>query len=122
QEIPEGVLVTVPDPLPARTTATANHWAIVNVSAFEVPPPCEEFSTVTWAAPATARSLAKIVAFNSVSLANVVGRLAPFHWTTELASKLPPLTISGTPAAPAAAAVGVSALSEGTGCGAAGAS
>ena len=47
QVIPDGVLVTVPEPLPALTTASANPDAIVKVEAFEVPPPGAGLTTVT---------------------------------------------------------------------------
>src|SRR5437867_3264110 len=47
QLIPDGVLVTVPAPLPARTTATENPDAIVNVRGFDVPPPGAGLTTVT---------------------------------------------------------------------------
>ena len=48
QSIPLGLLVTVPDPVPARLTVRG--WVLpltVNVAAFEVPPPGEGLVTVT---------------------------------------------------------------------------
>src|SRR5436309_14475011 len=47
QLIPDGVLVPVPAPPPALTTATENPDAIVNVRGFDVPPPGAGLTTVT---------------------------------------------------------------------------
>src|SRR5207249_10215944 len=47
QLIRDGVLVTVPAPLPARTTATENPAAIVNARGFAVPPPGAALRTGT---------------------------------------------------------------------------
>src|SRR5204862_303049 len=77
-------VVTVPEPRPALTAETASDGTIVSVSAFEAPPPGGGLRTVTLAVPAAAISLAEIVARSCVRLTNVVGRLAPFHWITEL--------------------------------------
>jgi hypothetical protein len=115
QLIPEGALVTVPEPAPALTTETANDGTIVNVSAFEAPPPGGGLRIATLAVPAAAISLAEIVARSCVRLTNVVGRFAPFHWITELETKLEPLAVRTKPGAPAATVFGVSEPSEGAG-------
>jgi phage tail protein X len=64
QLIPAGVLVTVPDPVPARTTEVKKLAAIVNGKAVESPPPGAGVSTVTCAVPAFMTSFARIVACN----------------------------------------------------------
>src|SRR5947207_3231452 len=115
QSIPAGALVTVPEPRPALTTETASDGTIVSVSAFEAPPPGGGLRTVTLAVPAAAISLAEIVARSCVRLTNVVGRLAPFHWITELETKLAPLAVRRKPGAPAATVLGRSEASEGAG-------
>ena len=117
QVIPEGALVTVPDPVPALTTESANDGVIVNVSAFDVPPPGAGLRTLTWAVPAAAISLAEIAACNWAPLTNVVARSAPFHRTTELDVKLLPFTVRTRLGAPARAVFGTSEVSEGTGLG-----
>ena len=66
----------------------------VNVEKFEVPPPGEGVITFTLEGPGCARSLAEMVAINSVALTNVVGSTAPFQYTAELEMKLLPLTSS----------------------------
>src|SRR5205809_4464340 len=71
QLIPEGPL-TVPDPVPALTTERANDGVIVNVSAFDVPPPGAGLRTVTWAVPAAPISPAEIAACNWAPPTNVV--------------------------------------------------
>src|SRR5438876_9016233 len=72
QVIPAGTLVTVPEPVPARTTASETPEVIVKVGAFEVPPPGAGVTTVTCAVPTVATSVARIVARSCVLLANVV--------------------------------------------------
>ena len=69
----------------------------VNVSAEEVPPPGVGLNTVTCAVPADATSAADIAAVSCVAEPNVVVRFAPFHRTTEPATKFVPVTVSGTP-------------------------
>src|SRR5204862_5144166 len=102
QSIPAGALVTVPEPLPALTTETASDGTIVSVRAFEAPPPGGGLRTVTLAVPAAAISLAEIVARSCVRLTKFVGRLDPFHWITELETKLAPLAVRRKPGAPLA--------------------
>jgi hypothetical protein len=70
---------------------------IVKVRALEVPPPGEGVNTFTCAVPARAMSEAGISAVNFVAKTNVVERPAPFHCTTELVTKLLPLTVSVNP-------------------------
>src|SRR5437667_336755 len=108
QVIPAGTLVTVPEPVPARTTASETPEVIVKVGAFEVPPPGAGVTTVTCAVPTVATSVARIVARSCVLLANVVARLVPFHRTPELATKLLPFTVNVRPATPARTLVGAS--------------
>ena len=63
QAIPVGLLVTVPLPLPELVTlSVAIGGSTVKVRATEVPPPGAGVTTVTWAAPAAAMSLASIAA------------------------------------------------------------
>ena len=88
---------------------------MVNISALDVPPPGVGLKTVTEAVPAVAMSLWGTAAVNCVALPNVVVSAAPFHWTTELLTKLVPITTSVKPAPPAVAEEGESALTVGTG-------
>jgi hypothetical protein len=91
---------------------------IVNVSAFDVPPPGVGFTTVTAAVPEAAISLAEIIAVNCVEFTNVVGRALPFHCAMELAMKLVPLMVNANAAPPAAVVFGASDVSVGNGFGA----
>src|SRR3984957_10038299 len=65
-----------------------------NVEKFEVPPPGAGLITFTLEGPGCSRSLAGMVAINSVGLTNVVGSAAPFQYTAEFEMKLLPLTSS----------------------------
>src|SRR5215475_8974070 len=88
---------------------------IVNDSAPDCPPPGLGVKTVTDAVPATAMSAAPIAARSCVALTYVVARSLPFHRTTELATKLLPVTVSVSAGPPAAALVGDRLLATGTG-------
>jgi hypothetical protein len=79
---------------------------MVNVKAFEVPPPGAGLNTVTRAVPAAAILVAGIVAVSWVALTNVVVRLLPFHCTTEPRTKPEPNTVSVKPTPPAVALAG----------------
>jgi hypothetical protein len=70
---------------------------------------------VTDDVPAVAISAAVIAAVNCVALANVVARVPPFHWTTEVLRKLLPFTVRVNAAPPAIAEFGTSEPSAGTG-------
>ncbi len=91
---------------------------MVNVRAFEVPPPGAGVTTVTGALPAVPMSLAGIAAVTWPALTNVVVRAAPFQRTSEVPTKLLPFTVSVNAAPPAAVLVGASDVSAGTGLGA----
>ena len=103
-ELPTNVIVT---DAPAATlvvlTVNLGGGSIVNGSADELPPPGVGVCTVTCAVPADARSLAAIDARNCVALTKIVGRGAPFHWTTDEAMNELPFTVSVNAALPAAA-------------------
>jgi hypothetical protein len=64
------------------------------VCAFETPPPGDGLLTVTEMVPVVAISAVDIVARNWFEETYVVGRLAPFHRTTEPEMKLFPLTVN----------------------------
>src|SRR5512134_2654879 len=81
----------------------------------EVPPPGVGLNTVTCAVPAVAMSAAVIDAVSCVAETNVVVRLAPFHRTTEPATKFVPFTVSVNAAPPAVAEVGERVDTVGTG-------
>src|SRR2546429_6627117 len=72
-------------------------------------------NTVTGAVPVEVRSVEGRLAWSSVALTKVVGRSPPFQRTTDEATKLCPPRMSGTPAPPPVALLGVSARSTGTG-------
>ena len=90
---------------------------IVNVWAFEVPPPGAGLKTVTLAVPATAMSAALIDAVSCVALTYVVVRFVAFHLTTELEMKLVPLTVKVKADPPAVADAGLRVEIVGTGAG-----
>ncbi len=88
---------------------------IVNVSAFDVPPPGVGFTTVTAAVPAAATSAAVMAAVNCVALTNVVVRALPFHCTADVLMKFVPFTVSVNAAPPTGPMAGASEVSVGTG-------
>ena len=72
---------------------TGGGGLIVNVSAFDVPPPGVGFTTVTDAVPTAATLAAGTIAVSCVEETNVVTRAEPFHLTVEVATMLVPLTV-----------------------------
>src|SRR5207253_2979984 len=91
---------------------------IVNVWAFEVPPPGAGLNTVTDAVPAVARSVAGMDAVSCDAETNFVVRLAPFHRTTdEPATKFVPFTVNVNAATPTEADIGLRLVVVGTGFG-----
>jgi hypothetical protein len=84
-------------------------------TATDVPPPGAGVTTVTAAVPAAAISLAEMLAWSWVALTNVVVRAAPFQRTPDEGTKLFPVTVKVNAVPPAAALLGVSALSAGVG-------
>src|SRR5712691_9016337 len=82
----------------------------VNSIVPEVPPPGVGLKTATGNVPAVCKSAPVIWALNSVALTKVVGRLLPFQSTTELATKLAPLTVKTNAASPAVLLAGESVL------------
>ena len=74
---------------------------IVKLTELEVPPPGAGLTTVTFAVPAAAMSVAGIVAVSCVALIKVVVRALPFHLTPEPATKPLPLIVNENPAPPA---------------------
>src|SRR5438309_294112 len=88
---------------------------MVNVWAFETPPPGVGLNTVTCAVPPVTMSAATIAAVNCVADTNVVVRLAPFQRTTAPVTKFEPFTVSVNPAPPAGAVAGLSPVVDGTG-------
>src|SRR5207248_7916216 len=91
---------------------------IVNVWAFEVPPPGAALNTVTDAVPAVARSVARMDAVSCDAETNIVVRSAPFHRTTdEPATKFVPFTVNVNAAPPTGADVGLTLVVVGTGFG-----
>ena len=85
----------------------------MNANEVEVPPPGAGVKTVTVALPKAAISFAEICAVIWVLLTNVVGRLLPFHWTTEVGTKPVPVTVSVKVEPPTLALTGESALRVG---------
>jgi hypothetical protein len=90
---------------------------IVNEAAVDAPPPGVGFVTVTCMVPAVAMSGAWIVAVICVALTIVVVRALPFQFTTEVARKLVPLTVSVKAGPPAVVLVGEIVVSVGAGFG-----
>jgi len=79
---------------------------IVNVCAFEVPPPGAPFVTVTAAVPVAFTSAARIVAVSVVLEIKVVERAEPFQFTAEPEMKFVPFTVSVKSELPAGVEVG----------------
>jgi hypothetical protein len=89
--------------------------AIVNVCAFDVPPPGLGFTTVTEAVPAVAISAAVTVAVTCVEETNIVLSAVPFHFTVEVELKFVPFTVKVNCGPPAAAHVGLIEVVVGAG-------
>jgi hypothetical protein len=88
---------------------------IAKVTAADVPPPGVGLLTVMLADPALAMSLAGTGAVSWLALTKVVVSAVPFHFTTELATKLAPLTVSVKAAPPTVAPVGATDAMLGAG-------
>src|SRR5205823_3862362 len=80
-----------------------------------VPPPGAGVTTVTVAVPASAMSVAGMVAVSWVGETYVVVRFAPFHRTRLAATKFVPVTVSVNVGPPATAKTGFSPVVVGTG-------
>ena len=83
---------------------------IAKLCPVDVPPPGVGLNTVTEAVPAEAMSAAGTEAVSEVALPNVVVRAVPFHFTTEVLTKLVPVSVSvnvAPPASPEAGAIEV---------------
>ena len=79
---------------------------MVNVCAFDVPPPGAAFTTVTEAVPPVLMSDEGTVAVTLVLVTKVVVKVELFQCTTEPETKFDPLTVSVKEAPPAVALVG----------------
>src|SRR6266567_3861619 len=79
----------------------------------EVPPP--GLDTVTWAVPAVAMSPGPMPVVTCVALTYVVGRLAPFQFTTDPLTNPLPFTVRRKPQLPAVAEAGSSEVIDGVG-------
>src|SRR2546422_3206783 len=88
---------------------------IVNVCAFEVPPPGAGFTTVTDAVPAVATLAAGTMAVSFTEETNVVVRAEPFQLTVEVETKLVPFTVKVNEPLPAVVEVGLIEVVVGTG-------
>ena len=89
--------------------------AIVNVCAFDIPPPGVGFTTVTEAVPAVDIRDAGTVAVSCVEETNVVASAVAFHCTVEVPTKFVPFTVKVNCGPPAAAQVGLIEVVVGTG-------
>src|SRR5439155_15416257 len=85
-ELPTGIGLS-------KVTVVVALVEIVNVWAFEMPPPGVGLNTVTCAVPAVTMSAAAIAAVNCAAEAKAVVRLAPFHLTTAPLTKFEPFTV-----------------------------
>jgi pectin methylesterase-like acyl-CoA thioesterase len=118
---PLPVTVSVNAAAPAVTlagdtdTTLGTGFAIVNARSPEAPPPGAGVHTDTCAVPAAATSGAAIAACNCVPLTNVVGRVAPFHRTTDALANPLPVTVTVNAAAPAVTLAGDTDSTLGTG-------
>jgi hypothetical protein len=130
---PEPVSVRVNPALPSRTDVGlskviagtgfggggggALEAAIVNASELEAPPPGEGLETETFAVPAEAISEEPIEAVRAAEETKDVVRAAPFQSTVAPLTKFEPFTVREKAAPPAAAELGESEASDGTGFG-----
>src|SRR5712691_2646980 len=87
----------------------------VKLIGLDVPPPGSGLKTVMGKLPTAAISLARIWAVTWVALTYAVVRAAPLNWTTELLSKLMPLTVNVNAGSPAVLLVAEKVLIAGTG-------
>ena len=116
---PEPVTVSVKAPPPATAEfglmleMTGAGLLMLKVTAFDVPPPPPGLKTVTEAVPATAMSLARIVAVLWVPPEPDVARFEPFQRTTVPPAKFEPLTVSVKLEPPASAEFGEILLMDG---------
>ena len=88
---------------------------MVNVIAFDVPPPGEGFTTVTEAVPGDATSAAVTVAVSCVDETYVVAKAVAFQRTVEPETKLVPFTVMVNDEHPAGYEFGLSDVMVGTG-------
>ena len=88
---------------------------IVNVCAFDVPPPGVGFTTVTETVPVAFTSAARIAAVTCVEETNVVVLAEPFQFTTDPETKFVPSTVSVKSELPAEVEVGLIEVVVGTG-------
>ncbi len=116
--LPETVSVCWPDPAatlagltPART---GGGLFTVKFAAAELPPPGAGLKTVIAADTPSARLLAGTVAFNEVSVENVVTTAVPFHRTADPLRKPVPVTKMERSSAPAIVVDGVTLVIAGT--------
>ena len=86
----------------------------VKFAEFDVPPPGGGLKTVIGTVPTTEVSSTGINTKSLVVLSKVVGRLLPFHCTTELGTKFEPSTVRVTFAVPTPTNVGEIELNCGT--------
>ncbi len=87
---------------------------IVNVCAFDVPPPVAGVRTVTDRVPADAMSAAVIAAVNCVEDTKVVVRVLSFQRTSDVGTKPDPFTVNVKAAPPAVADAGAMLVVTGT--------
>ena len=87
----------------------------LKLTAFDEPPPGAGFVTVTGGVPTVATSPAGIAAVTCIALTNVVTLALPLKFTTELAIKLVPFTVSVNAPEPATALDGCKVVIVGTG-------
>src|SRR5215470_12254939 len=87
----------------------------VKLRELETPPPGVRFTTVTESGPGLVTALAGTLAVIRLLLKTVVGRLSPFHCTTELEMKFEPITLKVNPGPPCLLLCGDVVVIEGTG-------
>ena len=102
-------------PLGEIELIAGNGLLTVNVFADDVPPPGPGFVTVTLIVAPVAMSVAGIEAVSVALLEKVVVRGAPFQFTTEVARKPEPFTVSVKAGSPAVALAGTMEVTIGFG-------
>lgn len=107
--VPPALTVCGPDVLVKLKSVTLND------ALFDVPPPGVGLKTVTVVTPPVAMSDAGTAAVNCVALTNIVVSEVVFHFTTEVLTKLVPLTVKVNAAPPVIAEVGEIVATVGTG-------
>src|SRR5207249_1991690 len=108
-------MVTVPPAVTFSDAGVTVGPGTVSVADADVPPPGAGLNTVIWRSPAEAMSVARIAAVTCVASTYVVVRGDVLSLTSDVGTKLVPVTVNVKAAPPAATEFGASSVIVGTG-------